>query len=108
MLFTKKIIGIDVTLKFYNQDLERVKCFKFLGIWFDEGITWNVHIHKVIEKCKKVLNVKRCLVGSDWGADRTALKAIYCGLIRSVLDYRCVVYGSASSTALKKLGTIQF
>ena len=45
-------------------------------------------------------NVIRCLVGYDWGADRTALKAFYTGLVRSVLD-GCVVFGSAASTTQK-------
>lgn len=56
---------------------------------------------------KKILNVMRCLVGSDWGADRTAIKALYTGLVRSVFDYGCVVYGSAASSNLKKLDKIQ-
>jgi len=32
----------------------------------------------------------------DWGA--TALKTIYTGLMRSVFDYGCIAYGSASKT----------
>lgn len=108
MFFTRKRIGSTVKLKLYNQELERVKQFKYLGVWFDERITWAIHIQKVVDKCKKVLNVMRCLAGSEWGADRTALKAIYCGSIRSILDYGCVVYGSAASTSLKKLDNIQY
>lgn len=52
MLFTKKRFGTEVKLKLYNQELERVKHFKFLGLWFDEGITWDVHIQKVLDKCR--------------------------------------------------------
>ena len=61
----------------------------------------------MIEKCKKVLNVMRCLRGVDWGANRSALKTIYISLIRSVFDYGCVVYRSASKTLLTKLDVIQ-
>lgn len=59
------------------------------------------------DKCKKVINIIRCLVGGEWGADRTALKAMYRGLIRSVLDYDCVGYGSVEETSLRKLDNIQ-
>lgn len=45
---------------------------------------------KVTDKCKKILHVMRCLVGSEWGADRMALKAIYVGLSRSILDSHCL------------------
>ena len=60
-----------------------------------------------MDRCKKIINVMRCLVGYDWGAD-IALKAIYTGLVRSVLDYGCVVYGSAANTSLRKIDNIQY
>ncbi len=66
-----------------------------------------VHIQNIVNKCKKIINTMRCLVGSEWGADRMALKAMYSGLVRSVLDYGCVVYGSAAETSLRKLDNIQ-
>ena len=107
MLFTRKKIVSEVKLKIYNQELERVKQYTFLGLWFDERNTWAVHIKKVVDRCKKIINVMRCLVGYDWGAD-IALKAIYTGLVRSVLDYGCVVYGSAANTSLRKIDNIQY
>lgn len=49
----------------------------------------------------------RCLAGNEWGADRTALKRIYTGLIRSNIDYGSIVYTSAAKTHLEKLDNIQ-
>ncbi len=49
----------------------------------------------------------RCLAAGKWGANRAARKSIYTGLIRSVLDYGCIVFGSASNTSLKKLDCVQ-
>ncbi len=60
MFFTRKKIGSEVKIKLYNQELERVKHFKFLGIWFDERVTWVVHIHNIANKCKKIINTMRC------------------------------------------------
>lgn len=79
-----------------------------MGIWFDKSINWKVHIEKVVGKCKKILNIVRCLKGREWGAHRASLKTVYIGLIRSVLDYGCMVYESASKTVLKKLDVIQY
>lgn len=107
MFFTRKRVREELKLKLYGQELERVNKFKFLGLWFDERITWGVHIQSIIDKSKKVLNIMRCLVGREWGADRKSLKAIYNGLIRSVLDYGCVAYNSAAKTTLLKLNSIQ-
>uniref|UniRef100_A0A1A8L2C0 Reverse transcriptase domain-containing protein n=1 Tax=Nothobranchius pienaari TaxID=704102 RepID=A0A1A8L2C0_9TELE len=107
MFFTRKKVREDLKLELYSQGLERVRKFKFLGVWFDERLTWGVHIQSIMDKCKKVLNIMRCLVGSEWGADRKSMKAIYVGLIRSVLDYGCVAYTSAAKTTLLKLNSIQ-
>lgn len=108
MIFTKKRVVGNLKLKLYNQELERVKEIKFLGLWFDERMTWKVHVQKINDKCKKVLNVMRCLVGNEWGADRTSMKTIYIGLIRSVLDYGCIAFGSAAKTSLRRLDNIQY
>ena len=49
----------------------------------------------------------RCLTGSEWGASRSAIKNIYVALIRAVLDYGYIAYGSAAKTSLKKLEVVQ-
>lgn len=69
--------------------------FLYLGIWCNKRLTWKTHIGEITEKCKRVLNILRYLKGSEWGAEWTALKALYKGLIRSVL-----VCGSAAKTLL--------
>lgn len=58
---------------------------------------------EITKKCKKVLNILRCLKGSEWGADRTALEALYIGLIGPVLDFGCFVYGSTVKILLNNL-----
>lgn len=96
IFFTRKRVDSNIKLKLYNQEVDRVKQFKLLGLWLDVKIKWTVHIQKVIDKCKKVINVMRCLVGSEWGSERTALRTIYTGLMRSVLDYVRTAFGSAA------------
>lgn len=68
---------------------KRVKHFKVLSILFNGMLTLAVHIQKKTKKqankCKKVINVMRCLVGTEWGADRKALKSLYTGL--SVMNH---------------------
>ncbi len=62
-------------------------------MWLDRILTWKQHIKGMNDKCKKVLNIIRCV----------ASKTIYIMLIRSILDYGCVVCGSAANTHLGKL-----
>lgn len=79
----------------------------FLGVMFDSKLTWGEHINKIIGQCQKVLNVIRCLSGTNWGASFIASKTIYVALIRSVIDYGSVAYASASKSQLEKLDKIQ-
>ena len=46
-------------------------------------------------KCTKSLNLLRVLAHTTWGADQETLLHLYRSLIRSKLDYGCVVNGSA-------------
>ena len=55
---------------------------------------------------KKSLNLLKVLSRTEWGADRTTLLNIYRSLVRSKLDYGCIVYGSASKTSLAKLDPV--
>lgn len=107
MVFTKKKITEDMKITLSGLEVERVESFKYLGMWLDPKLTWNPHIQNMVERCKKVLNVMRCLRGIEWGASRHALRTIYTGLIRSVLDYGSFIYGSAAKTILRKLDVVQ-
>ena len=55
-----------------------------------------------MSKSLNILKVSR----TEWGADQTTLLKLYRSLVRSKLDYGCLVYGSASKTALDKLDPV--
>ena len=40
---------------------------------------------------------------TSWGADRTTLLKLYQSLVRSKLDYGCIIYGSAQKSNLQML-----
>lgn len=96
-----------IELKIYGQKIEQVNTFRFLGVIFDSKLLWSEHIKYVEDKCKKVVNIMRCLLGSEWGADRAALKNIYISLIRAVMDYGSLVYKEAAKTQIHRLEIIQ-
>ena len=107
VIFTSKRKLEGVKLKMYGKELERVGSFKYLGVLFDAKLTWADHIKRIEDKCKKVINVMRCLTGREWGASCASLKTIYVAMIRSVFDYGSIVYGSAAVSLLKRLDVIQ-
>jgi len=59
-----------------------------------------------ILKCLKALNILKFVSSTDWGAHSTVLLNLYRSLIRSKLDYGCIVYGSARPSYIKLLDTV--
>ena len=64
------------------------------------------HIKYLKARCQKSLNILKVLSRTEWGADQTTLLKLYRSLVRSKLDYGCLVYGPASKTALAKLDPV--
>ena len=54
----------------------------------------------------KALNRLRVVSSMDRGANRKVLLRLYRSLVRSKLDYGCVVYGSARQSYLRKLDSV--
>ena len=79
---------------------------KFLGVIFDKKLSFIPHIKKLKAKCQKALNLLRVVAHTDWGADRKIILNLYRTIVRSKLDYGCIVYGSARPLYLKTLDTI--
>ena len=106
VIFTRKrnvctnlfINGIPITFS---------KTVVFLGFTFDSRLTWAPYIDQIVQRCKKRINLLKCLCHNKWGARREILLMVYRALIRSIIDYGAVLYQSASLSLLKKLCAIQ-
>ena len=98
--------NIDPVINLYNQPIKVSKQVKFLGLIFDTKLSFLPHIKYVKEKCQQGLNILKVISHTDWGADRQTLLLLYRSLVRSRLDYGCIVYGSARNSYLKILDPI--
>ncbi len=105
--FSKKRTNPTIDLKLCGQHLKQVDSIRYLGVWFDVKLNFKTHIQKMIDKCKKGINILKCLAGFSWGASVMSLKRIYTALIRSVLDYGSIVYSSTTKTLMQELDRVQ-
>ena len=96
----------DPEIKIYGTAIPVVPKAKFLGLMFDSKLNFKAHIDYLRQKCQKALNLLKVVSKMDWGADRTVLRRLYRSLVRSKLDYGCVIYSSARKSYLKKLEPI--
>nr|CAI5838704.1 unnamed protein product [Callosobruchus analis] len=80
---------------------------KLLGVVFDCKLNWKNHIDHLVIRCRKVLNLIKCMARIRWGADREMLIRIYQALIESRISYASIVYGSARRSKIKELERVQ-
>jgi ribonuclease HI len=102
----KRGIHPDPEIQYAGVNINVVKEVNFLGVIFDNKLTFLPHILHLRKKCERSLNILKVLSNTSWGADRNSLLKIYHALIRSKLDYGSVVYGSARRSTLQKLNTV--
>ena len=79
---------------------------KFLGLWWDAKLNWERHIAEVRGKCLKKLNLIRSVSAYQWGADTSTSMRIYSAVVRPMIDYGSVVYGSANRATLARLEVV--
>lgn len=84
------------TLTLNNTPIPKVSTAKYLGLWFDEKLTWKPHIFALVGNCNSKLNLLWKISGTKFGAHRTTLNQLYNTLIRSKIDYGSSIYLSAS------------
>ena len=108
ILFRNKKTGhIPLNLTLYNSPLTQVKKVKFLGVIFDQALTFRSHIDYIVDRCKGGLNLLRVLCGTNWGADRKMLLAIYNAYVVSILQYGAPAFCCAKPETLARLNVVQ-
>ena len=68
--------------------------------------TYKEHFKTLRTKCFKAMNILKCVSRTSYDADRRTLLTLYRSLIRSKLDYACVVYDAACTSSKSALDTI--
>ncbi len=83
--------------------IKRVYQFKYLGVTFDEHLSWNMHIGELVSKTSEKLGMLRRMRGS---LTVYSANAVYISFIRPIMEYCDTVWnccGVWNSTLLEKL-----
>ena len=76
---------------------------KILGVWIQNNLKWDKNIHTITQKCSSRLYILRKIKPIF---NKNQLKIIFNGLILSVIDYACQIYGNLSVKLTKCLQKI--
>ena len=93
-------------LKLYNTQLPFLESARFLGLVWDQRLTWNIHINRLKIDSNKVLGLLRSVTCQSWGGDLKTTVKIYQTYLRSKLDYGCQVYSSAAAHKLREVDVV--
>ena len=96
----------EPTLTLHGLAIPVVQEYKFIGVIFDNKLSFIPHIKYVKARCLKSLNLLKVVSRFDWGADSIVLMRLYRALVRSKLDYGSIVYGSARKSYIGMLDTV--
>ena len=69
-------------------------------------LTFKKPISVLKTQCKEAHNLIWVVAHLKWGGDRDTFLMLYWAIVRSKLDYGCIVYGTASNTDLQQLDSI--
>lgn len=97
---------MDSMLLLNNERLQFVRQHKYLGLIFDDRLSWKPHIEQLRADCIKRLNVLKTLTCFKWGAQEAAILKVYRAVIRSKLDYGSIIYSTARKNVLKRLNVV--
>ena len=80
-------------------------CFKLLGVYFSEDLSWAPHCDSIIKRANRRLYALRVL--KNFGLPMQDLLAVYCSLIRSILEYASIVFANLPQYLSNALENIQ-
>lgn len=92
--------------KINGNEIEQVKEFKFLGVNFDEKLTFKTHLNMTATKAAKDNNILRYLGGNKLGIRRDSLLKVLNTKTRAILEYGNQIMRNASPSHLKRLNAV--
>ena len=77
-------------LRLLGSELERVNCYKYLGVLLTSNLSWSSHVDNICIKARRVLGLLyRRFYGST---SQSSLKQLYLSLVRPHMEYACQVW----------------
>ena len=90
-------------LSLYGNLLSYYPHMKFLGITFDNRMTFVKHFEEVLERCNQKFHRLRILVNKKWGSSPATILQIYKQCVRPAFEYGIVSNITVSETVIAKI-----
>lgn len=89
--------------------IKEVKVMKYLGVWFDQHLSWAHHVTHSCGKAGRLIHALSRYAKVYWGIGSEALETIYNGAVLPALSYGVPVWAEALNRAynVRKLRSVQ-
>ena len=94
------ITNLNLTINVNNILLNRANFTKYLGVWLDEQLNWDIHIAQLLKKVNSLVGI---LYRKKYLLPTHCRKKIYFALVYSSLIYCIEVYGRAKKSVINPL-----
>ena len=97
----------EPALSLYRDLLSYYPHIKFLGITFDNKMTFTKHYEEILECCNQKFHCLRILVNKKWGPIPETILQIYKQGVRPIFEYGIVSTIIVSETVITKIQRVQ-
>ena len=105
-LRTKPLSGTTSPLFAQGTHITVFPVAKFLGMTWDCRLSWGPYLRALKGSCLRRMNLVKSLSGQSWGSDRHTLLRLYRTIIRTKMDYGCIIYQHARKQTLSLLDPV--
>lgn len=98
IIFTRRKGKPNKKIKIYGQEVEYVTSTKYLGVIFDDKLTFRKHVEEKIAAARKALYRAKKAFSRTWGPQPKRVKWLYTGVLRPALTYGSIVWHTAVDT----------
>ena len=109
IIFSKSQTAIraEPALSLYGDLLSYYPQMKFLGITFDNRMTFTKHFEEILERCDQKFHRLRILVNKKWGPSPSTILQIYKQCVKPTFEYGIVSTITVSVTVITKIQRVQ-
>ena len=109
LIFSKSRSAIrpEPALSLYGDLLSYYPHIKFLGITFDNKMTFAEHFEEILECCNNKFHCLRILVNKKWGPSPATILQIYKQCVRPIFEYGIVSTITVSESVINKIQRVQ-
>ena len=97
----------EPALSLYGDLLSYYPHIKFLGITFDNRMTFLKHFEEILVRCNKKFHRLRIVVNKRWGPSPTTILQIYKQCVGQIFEYGIISTIAVSKTVITKMQRVQ-